>query len=326
MHDDWRPSSEADPWLGLRYDLDTNGNNADFEHPLVKAARRRHRQHSAATELCLGSAGDGRTVVRGGAGRFVGRLPASPPLELQFNGVTARTLPEDQRARVGSGSTPTTRENTGLQLAPDIILLDDEAPSPESIQAGLGAQPAPRRHRPPPRDRRGVRRKARTSLRWWTATGAATTTRVRTSRSRFACRIDPNYTQIERLTADGPLTLPGAHGRGQRHPRRRPPAVRIPHGGRKEEHLRRVRRTMRPSDPADAEAEWGRVQHRRTPPAGPQRVLPAAVAPDAGADLRVRLGPAVEPVLGLGRQLRRLLHRPRRGRRPQRPGRAPSAS
>jgi hypothetical protein len=78
--------------LGLRYDLDTNGNNPGFKHPLVPNGRERDtNNYQPRFSFTYDIGGQGANVVRGGAGRFTGRFLLVPAFaELQQNGITGR--------------------------------------------------------------------------------------------------------------------------------------------------------------------------------------------------------------------------------------------
>jgi hypothetical protein len=92
IQDDWRPASNLTVNLGLRYDLDTDGNNPDFTHPLVPNGRSRDtNNYQPRLGFSWDVAGNGKNVVRGGVGRFTGRFLLVPAFtELQQNGVTGR--------------------------------------------------------------------------------------------------------------------------------------------------------------------------------------------------------------------------------------------
>ena len=127
--DDWAASPDLRLNLGLRYDLDTKGNNPGFRHPLVPDGRAsRHEQHSAAGRVLLGHRGIGRRSFA--AARGVHRpVPA--------HAATRRTSAErghrpdradaDQRRAPrpsGAGARSRTPRTTGIPQAPDIGLMD----------------------------------------------------------------------------------------------------------------------------------------------------------------------------------------------------------
>ncbi len=94
IQDDWRAASNLTLSYGLRYDLDTDGNNPDFHHPLVPNGRKRDtNNYQPRLGFSWDVAGDGSNVVRGGVGRFTGRMLLVPAFtELQQNGITGRIL------------------------------------------------------------------------------------------------------------------------------------------------------------------------------------------------------------------------------------------
>ncbi|HQN97652.1 MAG TPA: TonB-dependent receptor, partial [Thermoanaerobaculales bacterium] len=138
IQDDWRPTARLTLGLGLRYDLDLNGTNPDFSHPLAGDRSRDGDNIQPRFGFTWDLAGDGRTVIRGGVGRYVGRLNHIPPaFELQFNGETGRVL----QSRVGIPGLPldpNDPDTSGWLLPPDAILLADDLEAPESVQLSLG--------------------------------------------------------------------------------------------------------------------------------------------------------------------------------------------
>lgn len=144
VQDDFRPSSRVTINLGLRYDIDTNGNNPDFTHPLVPTPRGKDGNNF---QPRLGFSwdldGKGRHVLRGGAGLFTGRFLLVPAFsELQQNGVTGRIVTTRiSGLLVGLPQFALSASNpggTGIKLNPDITLLDDTLNNPWSKQATLG--------------------------------------------------------------------------------------------------------------------------------------------------------------------------------------------
>jgi hypothetical protein len=144
VEDSWRPTSKLTLNLGVRYDVDTNGNNEGFTHPLIPEARERDTNNiQPRVSFSYDLLGNGTNVIRGGVGRFTGRYLLVPALtELQQNGVTGRvTYTRINGALLGlpqfalDVNNPTT---TGLPSKPSISLLAPDYHSPESTQASLG--------------------------------------------------------------------------------------------------------------------------------------------------------------------------------------------
>jgi len=144
LQDDWRISPRLTLSLGVRYDYDTDGNNPDFTHPLYPQKRKTDKDNvQPRVSLVYDLAGDGGTVVRGGAGRFTGRYLLIPAfIEKQQNGITGRILYTRLNGALFGlpqfALNPADPQHTGLLLPPNIALLEPSLEAPESDQASLG--------------------------------------------------------------------------------------------------------------------------------------------------------------------------------------------
>jgi len=144
FQDDLRPSPQVTINVGLRYDLDTNGNNPDFTSPMTPTARGRdldNFQPRAGVSWDL--AGDGRHVVRGGIGLFTGRFLLVPAhSELQRNSYTGWVTQQRLNGALLGFPTlaldPNNPQNTGIALPPDATHIDDELVSPWATQFTAG--------------------------------------------------------------------------------------------------------------------------------------------------------------------------------------------
>ncbi len=144
VQDDWRPMPNLTVSLGLRYDIDTNGNNTGFTHPLVPEPRERDTNNfQPRIGLSWDVTKTGQFVGRAGWGLFVGRNLLVPSFtELQQNGVTGRKL----YTRVNGllyglpafALDPKNPTTTGLPLPIDITLLDKTVVAPEASQFSAG--------------------------------------------------------------------------------------------------------------------------------------------------------------------------------------------
>ncbi|HYI10772.1 MAG TPA: TonB-dependent receptor [Thermoanaerobaculia bacterium] len=144
FEDSWRPNEKLVVNAGLRYDVDTNGNNEGFTHPLIPQARETDSDNiQPRVSFSYDINGNGTNVLRGGVGRFTGRMLLVPALtELQQNGVTGRvTYTRINGALLGlpqfalDVNNPTT---TGIPSKPAIALLAPDYHNPESTQASVG--------------------------------------------------------------------------------------------------------------------------------------------------------------------------------------------
>jgi hypothetical protein len=144
VEDSWRPSSQLVLNVGLRYDFDTNGNNAGFRHALVPEARDRDTNNfQPRFSFSYDLRRDGTNVLRGGVGLFTGRFLLVPALtELQANGESGRvTYTRVNGALLGlpqfrlDPANPTT---TGIVSKPAITLLAPDLVQPQASQASLG--------------------------------------------------------------------------------------------------------------------------------------------------------------------------------------------
>ena len=144
LEDVWHPTTQFLVNLGVRYDLDTNGNNAGFTHPLITQPRKRDsNNYQPRASFSYDILGNGTNVLRGGAGKFIGRFLLVPALsERQQNGVTGRvTYTRVNGALFGLPSLaldPNNPTTTGIVSKPSIVLLASDYKAPESNQASLG--------------------------------------------------------------------------------------------------------------------------------------------------------------------------------------------
>lgn len=139
-----RPSAHVTLNVGLRYDLDTKGNNPDYTSPLQPSARGRDTNNiQPRAGLSWDLTGRGEHVIRGGAGLFSGRYLLVPAhIERQQNGFTGRIIQQRINGAVLGlpaftldAANPTT---TGLPLARDAAGLGSSLVNPQSAQLTAG--------------------------------------------------------------------------------------------------------------------------------------------------------------------------------------------
>jgi hypothetical protein len=144
IQDDFRPSSKVTVSVGLRYDLDTNGNNPNFTSPLMPDQRGRDLNNfQPRFGFTWDILGDGSNVVRGGAGVFTGRFLLVPAFsELQQNGYTGRIVQQRWSSllfgNLSAPLNPANPANTGIPLARDAVRLSDSFVNPQARQVTAG--------------------------------------------------------------------------------------------------------------------------------------------------------------------------------------------
>lgn len=144
VQDDFRPSPRVTISAGVRYDLDTNGNNPKFTSPAMPTARGRDSNNiQPRLGFSWDAKGDGQHVFRGGVGLFTGRFLLVPAhSELQRNSYTGwLTQQRVNGALLGYPIftlDPANPQTTGIGLAPDAVRLDDKFVNPHATQATLG--------------------------------------------------------------------------------------------------------------------------------------------------------------------------------------------
>ena len=145
VQDDWKPLANLSVNLGVRYDLDTNGNDPDFQQPVLGINGRKVDATNIQPRLGFSYdlTGSGQYVARGGAGIFAGRYLLVPLFsELQQNGITGRqTYTNVNGALLGLPQftlDPNNPMNTGIRTKPAIAILGPDLKTPQSTQATLG--------------------------------------------------------------------------------------------------------------------------------------------------------------------------------------------
>jgi TonB dependent receptor-like, beta-barrel/Carboxypeptidase regulatory-like domain len=152
VQDDWRPNPKLTVSLGLRYDLETGATNPNFKHPLVGDRGIDTDNIQPRVGVSWNPDGEGRTVIRGGVGRYVGQFPLFASMfELTLNGVSGRAQLQRLNGVLVCGQMgippdlcplprldPADPRNTGIPLAPNVELLADDLEMPESWQISAG--------------------------------------------------------------------------------------------------------------------------------------------------------------------------------------------
>ncbi len=145
VEDTWHPTVKLMVNGGLRYDLDTNGNNAGYVRaPYIDSPRPRDTNNfQPRLSFSYDIMGNGTNVLRGGLGRFTGRFLLVPALsELQQNGITGRvTYTHINGALLGLPAfalDPNDPMHTGIPSKPSIVLLAPKLVNPQSNQASIG--------------------------------------------------------------------------------------------------------------------------------------------------------------------------------------------
>ncbi|HEY3381997.1 MAG TPA: TonB-dependent receptor [Vicinamibacterales bacterium] len=147
IQDDWAVRSNVKVNLGLRYDLDTNGNNPGFTQPtagLTSARKRDVNNLQPRGSFTWDIGGTGQNVIRGGGGLFTGRFLLVPThTEIQQNGLTGRiTQSRYNGALFGLPASlwlsPSDPAHTGWPQKFDIALLSQDYVAPQSAQMTAG--------------------------------------------------------------------------------------------------------------------------------------------------------------------------------------------
>src|SRR5262249_39733532 len=138
-----RPSVRLALNFGLRYDLDTNGNDSDFTSPAMPIPRGRTNNVQPRAGFSWDIAGTGKHVIRAGVGVFTSRLPLAPAhVERMQNGFTGRIVQQ----RISGLSVglpqlaidPANPTTTGIALPRDALRNSDSFVDPFSRQVTAG--------------------------------------------------------------------------------------------------------------------------------------------------------------------------------------------
>jgi Carboxypeptidase regulatory-like domain len=144
VQDDIRPSPKLTINVGVRYDVDTNGNNPDFTSPMMPTPRGKDTNNfQPRAGFSWDLFGNGRHVVRGGVGLFTGRFLLVPAFsELQQNGFSGRITQQRWSSLLfGNLSAlldPANLSGSGIPLARSAVRLSDSFVNPQATQATLG--------------------------------------------------------------------------------------------------------------------------------------------------------------------------------------------
>jgi hypothetical protein len=145
LQDDWLVMPNLTINAGLRWDLDTAGNNPDFKNAMVPNGRSRDSNNwQPRMGFSWDVKGEGSVIARGGWGRFTGRYLLVPSfIELQQNGESGRKLYTRYNGAIfglppSLWLDPAHPTTTGWLQPMNIALLDKTLDSPEADQATLG--------------------------------------------------------------------------------------------------------------------------------------------------------------------------------------------
>jgi hypothetical protein len=144
VQDDIRPSSRLTLSLGLRYDIDTAGNNPDFTSPMMPNPRGKDGNNfQPRAGFSWDVTGQGNHVVRGGVGLFYGRFLLVPAFsELQQNGFSGRITQQRWSSllfgNLSALLNPANLGGSGIPLPRAAVRLADSFENPKATQVSAG--------------------------------------------------------------------------------------------------------------------------------------------------------------------------------------------
>jgi carboxypeptidase family protein/TonB-dependent receptor-like protein len=141
---EFRPTARLSLNAGVRYDLDTDGNNPNYTSPLMPSARGRDANNvQPRGGMSWDLTGTGRHVVRAGAGLFTGRLLLVPAhIERMQNGFTGLII-QQRLSGIAVGLPalaidPANPSTTGIALPRDAARNSDSFVNPYAGQVTGG--------------------------------------------------------------------------------------------------------------------------------------------------------------------------------------------